>query len=110
MTDEITSFIRRAFPSVWALDGWTAEALIRRLHGSPILVDLALQSLLAAGIAEATDDGRYRYAPASPATDRLAEAAAELYRARPDAVRRAIVAEPGGRFQALADAFKLRKD
>lgn len=121
MTEDITSFIRSSFPSVWALElmiymrerpeqKWTADELVTELRGSPVIVDVSLQSLISAGMAAADEDGRFFYKPNSPAADRLATAAAEIYRLRPDAVRRALLADSSDRIQALADAFRLRRD
>lgn len=121
MNEDITSFIRSSFPSVWALElmifmrerpdrSWSSEELVTELRGSPVIVDVSLQSLISAGMAAADDQGRYAYKPNSPAADRLATAAAELYRQRPDAVRRAMLADSSEKFQALADAFRLRRD
>lgn len=120
MTEDITSFIRSSFPSVWALElmlymrehperKWTADELVTQLRGSPVIVDVSLQSLISGGMAAADQEGRFYYHPNSPAADRLAAAAAELYSLRPDAVRRAMLADSSEKFQALADAFRLRR-
>jgi hypothetical protein len=56
------------------------------------------------------EDGRARYAPASPDIERLAEGTERLYAKKPDAVRRLIVAAATDGLAAFADAFRLRRD
>jgi hypothetical protein len=54
------------------------------------------------------EDGRAKYAPATPELDRLAAAAAARYATAPDAVRRIIVKAASPGLTAFADAFRLK--
>ena len=119
---ELSSFIRSTFRSVWSLEllchlrknrerGWTQSDLVRVLRGSELVVSQSVDSLVAAGLIVAEADGTVRYQPVSGSVDQLAEAAEELYARRPDAVRRIIVVPtPAPGVVGFADAFKLRKD
>ena len=118
---ELASFIRSSFRSVWAIElmlhlkrnsdqPWSRAALVEALRASDLVVANALDSLVAAGLCLAVDDGAARYAPASPDIERLADATEELYARKPDAVRRLIVAAAGDGLAAFADAFRLRRD
>ena len=121
MSNDIFEFVRTSFPSVWALElmmflqeeperSWSAEDLELELRGSPVIVELSLSSLVDAGIVVTSSDGRFRYQPASEDVDLLARATSELYRKKPDAVRRVILSSSTTKFQDLADAFKLKRD
>lgn len=121
MSTDILDFVRDSFPSVWALElmmflqedpqrSWSADDLEFELRGSPVIVELSLASLTDAGIVAAGADKRFRYQPASDEVDRLARATANLYRKKPDAVRRVILSSSTTKFQTLADAFKLKRD
>jgi hypothetical protein len=117
---ELSSFIRSTFRSVWALEllcflkknrdrAWTNADLVAALRGSDLVVSQSVDSLLAAGLVVIEEGSVVRYQPTSEAVERLAGAAESLYAARPDAVRRMIVAPPSG-LTSFADAFKLWKD
>jgi hypothetical protein len=118
---ELESFIRSSFRSVWAIElmlhlkrgprrDWTTGELVQALRASDLVVASGLQSLVAAGLALMQEDGRARYAPASPDIERLAEGTERLYAKKPDAVRRLIVAAATDGLAAFADAFRLRRD
>jgi transcriptional regulator with AAA-type ATPase domain len=119
---ELSSFIRSTFRSVWSLEllchlrknrdrAWTQPDLVRTLRGSDLVVSHSVESLMAAGLIVAEADGTVRYQPVSESVDALAEAAEELYARRPDAVRRIIVVPaPAPGVVGFADAFKLRRD
>lgn len=119
---ELSSFIRSTFRSVWSLEllcllrrnrdqAWTQDDLVRALRGSNLVVSHSVESLVAAGLVLVEEDGTVRYQPVSSEVDTLAGAAEELYARRPDAVRRIIVVPaPAPGVVGFADAFKLRKD
>jgi hypothetical protein len=83
--------------------------LISTLRASELVVNKAVDELLAAGLLSIEGDG-VRYLPASDDIARHVEAVEKLYSARPDAVRRAIVSSTASGATAFADAFRLRKD
>lgn len=117
---ELASFIRSSFRSVWAIElmlhlkrnprDWSKAELVDALRASELVVANGVESLIAAGLALAQNEERVRYAPASPDAERLAEATESLYAKRPDAVRRMIIAGLGDGVTAFADAFRLRRD
>jgi DNA-binding transcriptional regulator PaaX len=117
---ELSRFITSSFPSVWALEVLLllkAEAdcldqleLITRLRASELVISQALHALVAAGLVSVDRQGCASYIPASEATAQIVEATEKLYRRRPDAVRRMIVASHASGLTAFADAFRLRKD
>lgn len=117
---EVSSFIRSTFRSVWALEllcflkkhrdrAWPQRELVIALRGSDLVVSQSVESLLAAGLVVVDPGQLVRYQPVSDAVEALASAAETLYAARPDAVRRMIVA-PRSSLSSFADAFKLRGD
>lgn len=118
---DVSSFIRATFRSVWALEllcflrqerdrSLSHEEMVAGLRGSDLVVLQSVDSLTAAGLVLAEADGSARYRPASDDLDVLVEAAAALYAKSPDAVRRTIVAAANPAITAFADAFRLRKD
>lgn len=119
--DEISSFIRATFRSVWALEllgflrqnrdhAHSHDEMVTGLRGSDLVVTQSLKSLAAAGLVLVEADQSARYSPATGELDRLVEQAEALYARSPDAVRRAIVAASNPGITAFADAFRLRKD
>jgi hypothetical protein len=119
--EEVSTFIRSTFRSVWALEllcflrqepalGRSHEEMVAGLRGSDLVVTQCVESLTAAGLVVAEADGSACYRPASGEVDSLAERAVALYKRSPDAVRRAIVASANPAITAFADAFRLRKD
>ena len=120
-TQEVASFIRATFRSVWALEllsflrrnrdrALTHAEMVAELRGSDLVVTQSVAGLAAAGLVLAEADGSARYAPASGDLDALAGQAEELYGSSPDAVRRLIVAAANPGITAFADSFRLRKD
>jgi hypothetical protein len=118
---EVISFIRATFRSVWSLElllflknndsrGWTAYDLVTALRGSDVIVSQSIDSLVAAGLVSTDADGAARYTPASDDLRRLVDGAERMYSTSPDAVRRMIIASANEGLTAFADAFKLRKD
>jgi len=117
--DELLSFIASSFRSVWALElllllkserrVWARSELVTSLRASELVVTHALDGLVAAAIVSVDDAG----ASYTPANDELAgciDRVEQLYRSKPNAVRRAIIAASSSSATAFADAFKLRKD
>jgi hypothetical protein len=118
---ELSSFIRSTFRSVWALEllcflrkhpdrAWPQRDLVAALRGSELVVSQSIESLLAAGLVVIEEGQLVRYQPTSEAVDKLAGAAESLYASRPDAVRRMIVSSAGSGLSSFADAFKLWRD
>jgi len=117
---EIASFIRSSFRSIWSLElllylkehswrSYTREDLVREMRGSNAIVEESVSSLLAAGLILEEDDGRLRYSPCSEDLSRLVAETEKFYRVKPDAVRRVIVVGTDN-LTAFADAFRIRKD
>jgi hypothetical protein len=119
--EQVSSFIRATFPSVWALEllrllrqnrdrSLSHAEMVAGLRGSDLVVTQSVVSLAAAGLVLAEPEGAARYLPATGNLDTLAEQAEALYARSPDAVRRTIVAAANPGITAFADAFRLRKD
>lgn len=113
-------FIREHIGSVWALEllllmrrqpdrDWAAETLVAELRASSSLVGDNLARLQRAGLIISTDDRKYRFAPAAPALAALCDELDQAYRQRPVQVINAIAAPPD-KLQALADAFRIKRD
>jgi formaldehyde-activating enzyme involved in methanogenesis len=119
LSDELFSFIGSSFRSVWALElllllkrehrSWSREALITTLRASELVVNKAIDELVAAGLISVEGDGA-RYMPVSEDIAKNVTQVEKVYSARPDAVRRAIVSASASGATAFADAFRLRKD
>jgi predicted transcriptional regulator len=117
--DDILRFIAASFPSVWALELLLAlkraerpcptDELVTILRASDLVVTKALDALVAAGLVSAEGDGA-RYLPVNADVASCVDRAEELYRTRPNKVRRAIVAASSSSAVAFAEAFRLRRD
>ena len=117
--EDVLRFIAATFPSVWALElllavkgaprVWPREELIATLRASELVVSKALEALIAAGLASSDDQGVV-YLPVNADVADFVDRAEQLYRSRPNSVRRAIVAASAGGATAFADAFRLRKE
>ena len=117
--EDVLRFIAASFPSIWTLEllltlraerrTWTREQLVTALRASDLVVSRALDALLAAGLASMDHDGA-RYAPVNRDVDECMDRAEQLYRARPNAVRRTIIAATTSSAAAFANAFRLRRD
>ena len=117
--EDVLRFIAATFPSVWALElllavkgaprVWPREELIATLRASELVVSKALEALIAAGLASSDDQGVV-YLPVNTDVADFVDRAEQLYRSRPNSVRRAIVAASAGGATAFADAFRLRKE
>ena len=115
--EDVLKFVAASFSSVWALElvltirrdrrPWPVEELVSSLRASDLVVTKAVDSLVAAGLASLETNGAL-YLPISSDVDACMERVEELYRTRPNAVRRAIVSATASRATAFANAFKLR--
>lgn len=117
--DDLLRLVGSSFRSVWALElllllkrdprPHSSAELVLALRASDLVVNRALDELVAAGLV-ALDEAGARYMPVSDEVARQIDAVERLYATRPDAVRRAIVLGTAGGAAAFADAFRLRKD
>jgi DNA-binding IclR family transcriptional regulator len=117
--EDILRFVAASFPSVWALElllalkreprTWTSSELLESLRASELVVSKALDALVAAGLVSLEGDG-VRYLPVNANVAKSVEQAQDLYRSRPNKVRRAIIAAGASSAVAFADAFRLRRD
>ena len=116
-SDELASFIASSFRSVWALElllllkqqarAYSAEELVELMRASPSVVETALHSLAAAGLAGSDARGT-AYMPVSAEVAKLVEETEQLYRSKPNRVRRLIVASAHSGLAAFSDAFRLK--
>lgn len=88
---------------------WSRAELVTTLRASKLVVDNALDGLVAAGIVSVATEGAC-YKPVNPELGQCIEDIERLYQTKPNAVRRAIIAPSSSSAAAFADAFKLRKD
>lgn len=89
---------------------WGATEAAAKLYLRPELTAAVLASLQAKGlILSAGTPPRYSYRPQSPELAQLVEQLAQLDRERPVTLLKLIYARPKD-IQAIADAFKFRKD
>jgi predicted transcriptional regulator len=116
-SDELAAFIASSFRSVWALELFlylkresrpcSHDELVTSLRASPAVVDKALEALVAAGLVGQHGDA-FAYMPVSPDVATLVEETEQLYRSRPDRVRRLIVASANKGLAAFSEAFRLK--
>jgi hypothetical protein len=116
--EQVLRFAAASFPSVWALElllalkqagtPCTRAELNAKLRASELVVTKSIDALVAGGLASVEGDAAI-YLPVSREVEAAVNRVEKLYRTRPDAVRRAIVAAGGGSAAAFADAFKLRR-
>ncbi len=118
--EDVTRFIETSFPSVWSLEvllllrrerrGCTRDELVEALRASDLVINQALDSLVAGGLAALDESGLAIYMPVSKEISVLVDKTEELYAKRPDAVRRTIISGSMSGLTAFVDAFRLRKD
>ena len=116
--DDILQFIAASFPSVWALELvlvlrrerrlWMIAEMVDALRASELVVSRALEALVAAGLASLEGGGAV-YLPVTSNADKSVDGAVQLYRRRPNAVRRAIIAASTSSAAAFANAFRVRR-
>ena len=114
---ELASFIASSFRSVWALElllllkqegrACSTDELVSLMRASPSVVEQALESLVAAGLA-GTENDTVTFMPVNKEVGSLVEETEQLYRSRPDRVRRLIVASSNKGLSAFSDAFRLK--
>lgn len=120
-SDSVTSFIRGAFRSVWALElllhlkrtrerAWATDELVDVLRGSAMIVSQSLDGLMRMGLVSIDDKGCARYQPATEDLARLVDETEQLYARKPETVRRLIVSGTHKGLANFADAFRLWKD
>ncbi|MBB5711052.1 hypothetical protein [Sphingomonas xinjiangensis] len=118
---EVSSFIRSTFRSVWSLEllcflskhqdrAWRRAELVVAMRSSDLVVSQSTDALIAAGLLVQEASDTIRYCPVNEQVGLLAAAAEEMYAQRPDAVRRMIVAAASSSVSQFADAFRLRRD
>ena len=117
--EDVLRFIAASFPSVWALElllllkserrSWAREELVTTLRASELVVSKALDALVTAGLASIEGDGVV-YLPVTRDVEGCVEQVEQLYRSRPNSVRRVFVSTGTRTANAFADAFKLRRD
>ena len=117
--EDVLRFIAASFPSVWALELllalkaeprlWTSDELLSSLRASELVVSKALDALVAVGLASVDRDGAL-YMPANQDMDQCMNRVEQLYRTRPNTVRRTIVSASTSSAAAFANAFRLRRD
>lgn len=116
-SDEPASFIAASFRSVWALElllllkreqrPCSTEELVSLMRASSSVIAKALDELIAGGLAGIEEPG-VSYMPFSPAVAKLVDETEQLYRSKPDRVRRLIVASSNRGITAFSDAFRLK--
>jgi hypothetical protein len=118
-SEDLLRFIESSFRSVWTLElllilkrdrrTWSSAELVSTMRASELVVSKALDALMSAGLVSADESG-VMYMPINDAVAKYVDELEQLYAARPDAVRRAIVGGSASSAAAFADAFRLRKD
>ena len=88
---------------------WPRDELVSTLRASELVVAKGLDALVAAGLVS-LDDAGARYLPVNADVGAQVDRAEELYRTRPNKVRRAIISASASSAIAFADAFKFRRD
>lgn len=117
----IERFISNTFRSVWDLElllelrrapdqSQSKDALVSTLRASDIVVAKGIDTLLAGGLIAIEGDGSIRFAPATRDLSDMVAGAVDLYRSKPDTVRRHIVRASLGGLAAFSDAFRLKGD
>ena len=118
--EAVSRFIESSFPSVWSLEvllllrrerrGFTHAQLVEALRASDLVINQALDSLVAGGLVALDEAGLALFMPASKDISVLVDKTEDLYARRPDAVRRTIISGSMSGLTAFVDAFRLRKD
>lgn len=121
IADDVRRFVLTSVPSVPYLEAllllradadgpWDASRLARRLYiGESQALDL-LQRLEQSQVARRSDDGTFRYAPATPELTSAIDSVAETYASDLVGVTDLIHSRLDKRAQQFADAFRFRKD
>lgn len=117
--EDVLRFIAASFPSVWALEvlltlkgesrAWALAELVTSLRASDLVVSKAIDALLAAGLVSVEEDDVV-YLPVNREVSDCVERVEQLYRTRPNMVRRAIISASRSSASAFAEAFRLRRN
>ena len=121
LSDQLRKFIQANVRTIWALEmllilcrsgerSWTVEELDRELRGSVGLVRKVLNNFEQAGLVNRETGEVYRWEPSTGELEGLSRELVSLYATHPFSVIKAITAAQTDRIQALADAFKIKKD
>ncbi|QIK77984.1 hypothetical protein G7077_02715 [Sphingomonas piscis] len=115
--EELVAFVASSFRSIWALElllllkqegrACRTEDLVLSLRASPAVIDRALEALVAGGLVTC-EDGTCIYMPVTSEVRALVDETEQLYRSKPDRVRRLIVASVNKGLTAFSDAFRLK--
>src|SRR3954469_23103807 len=116
-SQDVASFIRMAFRSVWALEllcllrqnrdeSLSHAEMVAGLRGSDLVVTQSVEALTVAGLVVMDAEGGARFSPASGEVESLVDQIVAAYTTSPDAVRRLIVAATDSGATAFADAFR----
>lgn len=117
-SEQLATFIATSFRSVWALElllllkrearPLSTDELVASLRASTAVVNQALGSLVAGGLAD-VNDGNAEYRPVTPEVAALVEETERCYTSRPGYVRRIIIGGANPGLIAFSDAFRLRE-
>ncbi|SFV06330.1 hypothetical protein [Pseudoduganella namucuonensis] len=119
--DDLRRFIWHSIPSVPYLEAllllrernthaWTGAELAQRLYLDERRAQRLLDQLKAAGIAQAQDGARFRYAPTTPRLADMLDRLAEVYARHLVDVSTLIHLKTNKKAQLFADAFLWRKE
>lgn len=117
LSPDLSAFIESAVPSVWALEtllllraepdrAWPVDRLVAELRANATLVSDCLGGLERAGLT-LSEDGTFRYAPASPTLRALCDELEAAYRERPVAVVNTIARRRPDPLKGFADSFRF---
>src|SRR3546814_11980003 len=118
---EVTSFIRATFRSVWSLElllflknhdnrGWLRFDLVTALRGSDVIVSQSIDSLVAAGLVRMDKDGVARYSPVSQAMGRAVAGTERMYAKNPVAGRRTCIVTAKAGITAVSRVLERTKE
>lgn len=121
LPEELERFIRKYVRSLSTLEilllvhrtrgrSWTADEINRELRSSPQLVADVLARLEHAEFVRRDENSRYHWEPSTPELQRLVSQLEDAQAAYPFSVVKTIYATQTEQIQALADAFKIKRD
>lgn len=121
LPEDLERFIRKHVRSLSALEillhiyrtrerSWAADELNRELRSSAQLVADVLSKFERSELVARDAKGHYHWNPATPELQRLVAHLEEAHATYPFSVVKAIYATQVEQIQALADAFKIKKD
>ena len=121
LSEELERFVRKYVKSLSTLEilllihrtrvrSWTADELNRELRSSVQLVAGVLANLERSGLIQRDPNERYHWRPATPELQRMVSQLEEAQATYPVSVIREIYSRHVDQIQALADAFKIKRD